>query len=966
VTTTADNGNDANPIPGSLRDAINQVNAGGYGEIDFSIPGSGVQTIVLASALPAVTHPVVINGFSQLGSSENTLPLTGPGAGDNAVRLIAIQGGLTIAGGNSTVKGLTMGGIHLTTNGNDLVSGIDGDGVDIAEGVSNNTIGGSTLAAHNVFSGDRGVLIVDSNNNVVEGNYVGVDPHTQQVYPELLSLLSALSVGIADQGYGNVIGSPGAGNVVGGHGTGIEVGGYDASPTGNTQVQGNYVDVNGLGEQLSLPQDAWAGVLQGVDVNGDSTGVTIGGTASGAGNLIGGGAETDGGALLVLYSGDGVIAQGNTVMATNAPAAVDINTNDSILGGTSPGAGNTITCSTGAGVVVYGVGNSIEGNSISSSGGPGIDLNLDGVTLNGSQAGPGPNNWQYFPVLSTATSSGTATAIKGTFTDPNEPSQTVTLEFYATDYGSSNPPHPFTDPSTGITSYYGDGQTYLGSRTLYTDAGGHADFRADFAVGTAGQWISATATDHCHNTSEFCADVQATADASLTFAQNLPAALPNSTNSTNTLTVQASPSTISDVVTALAPANLGSSVTPVSVYLNLAPGTYTPQTVQVPSGMTLYINGVAGTTIDPDSPAFTVASGEVIVSNVTFVTTGDAPTILVSGGSLTLSNCVVQQSTGSSDAAIAVTGGTLDLGTATDPGGNTINVNGTGTFLSNTTATPVTAVGDTFALTVTTSSSLMLVGQSPPPLTGSVNGTPFTGTINYPTGLGGSVTVTVNPLATSGSPVGEYPISARLSGPDDGNSYVVNPATSTTGTMYVVSVGTDPTDPTHVESVTFWDSKGNAKLITATDLSSLDALNLVSQGGTAFDPRSVAQLEAWLSVSPNATAAYQLAVQLAALDLNVMAGYVKATDLVYAGRLLPYATADSIAGLTDGGFIDVAYLMQAANAALAQVSPGAPASDPKQLYELALAQVLQAANGNTDFVSQELLWGLVSLYPTLV
>jgi hypothetical protein len=128
----------------------------------------------------------------------------------------------------------------------------------------------------------------------------------------------------------------------------------------------------------------------------------------------------------------------------------------------------------------------------------------------------------------------------------------------------------------------------------------------------------------------------------------------------------------------------------------------------------------------------------------------------------------------------------------------------------------------------------------------------------------------------------------------------------------------------------------------------------------------VAQLQAWLSLSPNATAAYQLAVQLAAMDLNVLAGYVKATDLVYARGLLPYAAADNIAGLTSGGFIDVAYLMQAANAALAQVSPGAPANDPNQLYELALAQALQAANGNTDFVSQELSWNLFGLYLSLI
>jgi hypothetical protein len=37
-------------------------------------------------------------------------------------------------------------------------------------------------------------------------------------------------------------------------------------------------------------------------------------------------------------------------------------------------------------------------------------------------------------------------------------------------------------------------------------------------------------------------------------------------------------------------------------------------------------------------------------------------------------------------------------------------------------------------------------------------------------------------------------------------------------------------------------------------------------------------------------------------------------------------------------------------------------NDPNQAVELALEQVLQSANGNGDFVQQELCWGLVGLY----
>jgi len=98
----------------------------------------------------------------------------------------------------------------------------------------------------------------------------------------------------------------------------------------------------------------------------------------------------------------------------------------------------------------------------------------------------------------------------------------------------------------------------------------------------------------------------------------------------------------------------------------------------------------------------------------------------------------------------------------------------------------------------------------------------------------------------------------------------------------------------------------------------------------------------------SAGAAYQLSVQLAAMDLNVLTGYVQKTDLIYAGALLPYAA--QTANLTSGGFIDIKSLMDAANTVLTNAKPGAPSGDPYQAYELALAQVLQTANGNSGFV----------------
>src|SRR5262249_45898819 len=90
------------------------------------------------------------------------------------------------------------------------------------------------------------------------------------------------------------------------------------------------------------------------------------------------------------------------------------------------------------------------------------------------------------------------------------------------------------------------------------------------------------------------------------------------------------------------------------------------------------------------------AQGAVIVTNMTLTTATDAPTILVTGGSLTLRNVVIEESTGFTDAAICVTGGSLDLGTAGDPGGNTLDGNGTGEVVHHTTAARIPAFSDTF------------------------------------------------------------------------------------------------------------------------------------------------------------------------------------------------------------------------------------------------------------------------------
>jgi sugar lactone lactonase YvrE len=133
---------------------------------------------------------------------------------------------------------------------------------------------------------------------------------------------------------------------------------------------------------------------------------------------------------------------------------------------------------------------------------------------------------------------------------------------------------------------------------------------------------------------------------------------------------------------------------PETVTLDLGGGTYTTDThVNTQPGVTLVIqNG----TLVGGSPALVVNSGNVILRNVTAQNATNAPTIVVDGGSLTVRNCMIQESTGYAQAAMLVTGGSVDLGTSSSPGGSTFNVNGAGTLIQNATGNPIPAVGDLF------------------------------------------------------------------------------------------------------------------------------------------------------------------------------------------------------------------------------------------------------------------------------
>ena len=144
-----------------------------------------------------------------------------------------------------------------------------------------------------------------------------------------------------------------------------------------------------------------------------------------------------------------------------------------VIGGTAANEANALAFNDGCGVRVTGagaVGNSLHGNIINENGQLGIDLGGDGVTPNDNvpfDPDSGPNSLQNYPVITSATSVGGFTTIKGDL--KTRAQQTYLLEFYSSTQ---------KDPSG-----YGEGLTPIGSTQVSTDAVGTATFSGDIPWG---------------------------------------------------------------------------------------------------------------------------------------------------------------------------------------------------------------------------------------------------------------------------------------------------------------------------------------------------------------------------------------------------------------------------------------------------------------------------------------------------
>jgi hypothetical protein len=502
VTNTSDDG------AGSLRQAILDSNAAfGPDEIDFAIPGSGVHVIALASSLPEITEPVTINGFSQPGSSPNA---NGVGLGLNAVIQIEIQGTgsgpcLIVGAGNADVFGMLITGLAINGCGTAIWVVSGGDGA----AIGGNFIGTDPMGNLSPGAQDYGIDIVHADGILIGGS--------QPSMRNLISgnLQAGIQIGASGGGsnslvVGNLIGTDAGGTAAILNGVGVLVSsGTNVRIGGETVDERNVISGNIYGVSLE------AGSMQGV-VEGNFIGTDVAGTHA-LGNLTVGIYGTS--ALIknnviaangVGFGGGGQTTLQGNFIGTDATATLDLgNPGGGILafdeltvGGTAPELGNVIAHNGGAQVFSGGGAIAvaanvhhvrIRGNRMLDNRPLGIDLmdaSTGGVTPNDpGDPDDGANYFQNYPMITSVVSGNSSTHIEGLLNSVD--SNTFDVDLYAA-------------ACTAFPHDYLQGETYLGSTQVITDAAGNGAFAVDIPyVLEPGQLVTATATDFDGNTSEF-------------------------------------------------------------------------------------------------------------------------------------------------------------------------------------------------------------------------------------------------------------------------------------------------------------------------------------------------------------------------------------------------------------------------------------------------------------------------------
>jgi hypothetical protein len=456
VTNTNDSG--AGSLRQAMTDAVAATATADHDTIvGFNIPGAGVHTIRPNSPLPAIKD-LLIDGFTQPGSSENTLD-----KGSNAVLTIEIDGSNAGVGAHGLVNEGTVPGQGIPTI---TVRGL----------VINRFSGAGIHVTGPGGAGFPGFLIVracyigtDPTGTQARGNGIGIELGTdaQAIIGEVTP----------DFGGGNSTPWPGNRMLISGNvGAGITFNSSDPNEPAFGTVRGAYIgtDASGLvalgngGDGITIsPESALGSLGKGgtvwlydnvIAANGGDGIDTQGLSTMAAFNWIGMG--LDGGALGNQGNGAYFHGIGGGALSARFPN----------LGTPGPGVANNA----GAGVLIADTALVDVSGPLFANLGLGLDIAPVGPNANdATDSDAGPNESLNYPVITSAVSSPStaSTRIQGTInTRPN----------------SSVEVHLYMNPSCHASGY-GESSRYVGSVIgLTTAADGSATFdkTLPFAIDT--------------------------------------------------------------------------------------------------------------------------------------------------------------------------------------------------------------------------------------------------------------------------------------------------------------------------------------------------------------------------------------------------------------------------------------------------------------------------------------------------
>jgi hypothetical protein len=461
VTTTSPFG------AGSLGQAIDDLNSSmTAGTISFNIPSCATTcTITLTGLLANLSYPAVIDGYTQPGSSPNTLSV-----GDNAVLKIVIDNNNQNArifdfqpgAAGSIVRGLVLNNVHsgsgfgITIHADNCVvegnfigtnaagtaivgQGAGAYGVSVGSG-SNTRIGGTAPAQRNLISGSGTGIGVGTgageSGTVIQGNYIGTNAAGTASLPNV----AGIAIGIVSPAnIGTVLvggTTAGAGNLISGNtGEGIRIHAFGPAPTtiGALTIQGNMMGLNAAG--TAALSNGGAGVSVGQDSGTTLGPVLVGGSTAAARNVISGNGFGGFDSGVNVQGATQCSVQGNfigtdaagTGKVGNFAWGVNVNGNgffagNVAVGGAGAGQGNVVSGNGFGGIVVFSstasvlgnrIGTAADGTSPLANTGDGVQVDSSTATISGNVIAYNGHNGVTVKIGGSSAHNAANTAIRG-------------------------------------------------------------------------------------------------------------------------------------------------------------------------------------------------------------------------------------------------------------------------------------------------------------------------------------------------------------------------------------------------------------------------------------------------------------------------------------------------------------------------------------------------------------------------